>query len=285
MYRSHATLLTVALLAAATPAPAYQISAQTQFGLGGPSEGSATEPEVSASTFFVVQDTTNTIEMSSFVSGQSGVLEGRSRIDIVSGFSTLPAKWISLLRENLVLHPDPGETEIVVRASLDVVTNSSTVVYPAGAQGYAFQSVRLQIEFEDNAPATNIIAYGHMVQNVFSPTLELWADSTGVLPPEAGTAIGSTESGSVDLEIRVPVNIIGGGDVLRVEAQITGEADAGNHQTSYAVSGLDTQLAIDVGGGTYDATFPFFLAPEPEGTLLGVGAIASLAIAASRRRR
>ena len=38
------------------------------------------EPEVSASTFFVVQDTTNTIDMSSHVSGGNGVLEGRSRI-------------------------------------------------------------------------------------------------------------------------------------------------------------------------------------------------------------
>ena len=285
MNRSHVALLFAALLVVATSAPAYQISAQTKFGLGGPFEDSLTEPEVSASTFFVVQDTTNTIEMSSFVSGQSGVLEGRSRIDIVSGISTLPAQWVSLLRENLVLHPNPGETEIVVRASLDVVTNSSTVVYPNGPQGYAFQHVLLRIEYEDNAPGTNFAADGHMVQSLSGPTLTLWDGPLSVSPPEAGTASGSIETGSIDLELHIPVSVIGSGRFLKVQAQITGEADAGNHATSYAESGLDTQLSIDVGGGTYDSTFPFFLAPEPEGALLGVGAIAALAITATRRRR
>ena len=170
-----------------------------------------------------------------------------------------------------------------MRASLDVVANSSTVVYPAGPQGYAFQHVLLHIEFEDNAPGTNIQADGHMVQSLSSPTLEPWGGTPSVVPPEAGTAIGSTESGSIDLELRIPVGIIGIGRVLRVEAQVTGEADAGNHASSYAESGLDTQLAIDVGGGTYDATFPFFLAPEPDGALLGCVALAALA--APRRTR
>ena len=62
-----------------------------------------------------------------------------------------------------------------------------------------------------------------------------------------------------------------------MEAQLSGEADAGNHPTSYAESGLDTQLSIDVGGGTYTATFPFFLAPEPDTALLGAVAAAALA--------
>jgi hypothetical protein len=282
MNRSHVAWLAAALLSTAAPAAAYQIGAQTQLSLGGANESSTTEEQVSAVDYRVEPDTGNIIDMSAFVSGASGVLNGRSRIDIGdvsgAGIYNFPAKWTALLRENLVLSADPL-TSIVVRGSLQVVLNSSALFYPFTAQGYARQTVRLNIAYGGTNPsASDIQAHGFTRQE--SPG-GLWDDASSASPPESATAVGSIESGTVDVELHI---VVIPGKVLRVEAQVDGEADAGLNATSYAESGLETQLTLDVGGG-YDATFPFFLAPEPEGALLGAGAIAALAITASRRRR
>jgi hypothetical protein len=282
MRRSCSALLAAALLSSSAPADAYLISAQTQYLTGGASEGSDTEEAVSAIDFRVFEGG-NTMDLSSQVSGASGVLNARARMDSVVNGSSGTGKASALLREDVVLHPDPGATEVVVRGSLQVVTNSSAVFYPAGPQGYARQGVRLTIVFEDSNPSLlDIAAYGHTVQN--NPGLP-WSDGSSASPPEFATAVGAIETGTVNLELRIPVARISAGEVLSVVAVINAEATAGNHAMSYAESGLETQLTLDVEGGTHDATFPFFLAPEPDGALLGCVALAALAARRQARGR
>jgi hypothetical protein len=284
MSRSCTAFLAAALLSASTPVAAYQISAQTQLSLGGAGEGSTTAEQVSAVDYRVEPDTGNIIDMSAFVSGASGVLNGRSRIDIGdvsgAGIYNFPAEWTALLRESLVLDA-ASLTPVVVRGSLQVVTNSSVVFYPFSEQGYARQTVRLKIRYGDSAnpSASDIQANGFTRQQ--NPA-DLWTDSSGASPPESATAVGSIETGSVDLELHI---LVTPGKKLWVEAQVDGEADAGLNAGSYVESGLETQLTLDVVGSTYTATFPFFLAPEPDSALLGGVALATLALSSLRRTR